>query len=264
MIRYYHRGWNLNTQIPWEETDAKHADSYQAGKSDRKRCVLLGILGLILVPCAVSAADRQELKGETGKINYSVGYQIGGDFRSQGVELDPEALVQGVQDALKQHEPSLSKDEMNNTLRELKKKIVAADQASARQKTAEYRQASAAFLKENAGREGVKSLPDGVQYKIIREGSGKKPTLKDDVKVNYRISRVDGKELGNTYDSGIPRTVSLAKALPALQEVLPLMPEGSKWQIVIPPGTASGARDTMDEQGVVIYELELLSAIPTK
>lgn len=90
------------------------------------------------------------------------------------------------------------------------------------------------------------------------------PTLKDEVKVHYRISRIDGKELGNTYDAGIPRTVSVAKAMPALQEVLPLMAEGSKWQVVIPTGTASGNKEPLDDQGVLIYDLELVSVIPAK
>ncbi|WP_238378912.1 FKBP-type peptidyl-prolyl cis-trans isomerase N-terminal domain-containing protein [Geobacter metallireducens] len=219
---------------------------------------------MILLFCAVSAALGQEIKGENAKLNYSVGYQVGSDFKAHGVELDPDALMQGVQDAVKQKEPSVSKEEMNKSLTGLKRKIDAAGQTSARQKTAEYRRASEAFLKENAQKEGVKILPSGVQYRVISEGSGKMPTLKDEVKVHYRISRIDGKELGNTYDAGIPRTVSVAKAMPALQEVLPLMAEGSKWQVVIPTGTASGNKEPLDDQGVLIYDLELVSVIPAK
>ncbi|GLI39387.1 FKBP-type peptidyl-prolyl cis-trans isomerase [Geobacter hydrogenophilus] len=227
-----------------------------------RRSIPIGIWGLILLSCSVSPAVSQEIKGEKAKLNYSVGYQVGSDFKANGVELDSEALMQGVRDAINQKGPSVSTDEMHTVLIGLKKKIDAAEQSSSRQKSAEYRQASEKFLQENARKEGVKVLPDGVQYKIIREGSGKMPTLNDDVKVHYRISRIDGKELGNTYDGGIPRTVSVAKALPALKEVLPKMPEGSKWQIVIPTATAAGGRDPLNEQGVLIYDVELLSVVP--
>ncbi len=228
------------------------------------KSLFIGALWLFLLSGVGLAADKAAPKSETGKINYSVGYQIGGDFKEQGVELDPEALVQGIQDAIKQNKPKLTQDEMNSLLVGLKKKIVAEQQAKEKQAKADYRQASAAFLKENAKKEGVTVLPDGVQYKVLMVGNGKKPTLKDEVKVNFRVYRVDGKEIGNTYDSGIPRTMALSKALPGLREVLQLMPEGSKWQIVMPSTAASGGRDTMDDLGAVIYEMELISVIPAK
>lgn len=226
--------------------------------------VLIGLLGLVLLPGVCPASDRVELKNETEKINYSVGYQIGGDFKAQNVALTPDALVQGIRDALNKNEPLLSQEQMNSTLMNLKKKIVVDQQRQEKQTAAESRRASAAFLAENAKQKGVTVLPGGVQYKVLKEGAGKKPTLKDDVKVHYRITRVDGKEIGNTYVGGKPRTSPLAKAIPGLQEVLPLMAEGAKWQIVLPTGTASGGRDPLDEMGVLIYELELISVHSAK
>jgi len=226
--------------------------------------VLIGFVGLVLLPGVCLAADKVELKTEAERINYSVGYQIGGDFKAQGVELSPEVLVRGIQDALKKSEPLLSQEQMNTTLSNLKKKIVADQQALEKKAAAKNRQASAAFLAENAKRKGVTVLPSGVQYKVLKEGAGKKPTLKDEVKIHYRITQVDGKELGSTYVGGKPRTSPLAKAIPGLQEVLPLMAEGAKWQIVLPTGAAAGGRDPLDDMGVLIYELELLSVIPGK
>lgn len=242
--------------------DCQAHKPYPQGRG--RQWILGGFLALVLLPGVSSAADKMELKGETGKINYSVGYQIGGDFQKQGVALDPEAMVQGIKDAINQSEPLLSQEQMNTVLIEMKKKIVAEQKATYSQEAAKYRQASADFLEENAKREGVTVLPDGVQYRIISAGTGNKPTLKDEVKVHFRVSRVDGKEVGNTYDSNSPRTIALAKALPGLQEVLPLMPEGSKWQIVLPTGTAAGGKDPMDDQGVIIYEMELVAVMPGK
>jgi FKBP-type peptidyl-prolyl cis-trans isomerase FklB len=219
---------------------------------------LMGFIGLLLLSGLCLAADKKELKSETERINYSVGYQIGGDFKSQGVELDPDSLVQGIRDALKKKEPLLSQEQMNATLVDLKKKIVA-DQQTAEKKTAvENRKASAAFMAENAKRTGVTVLPSGVQYKVLKEGTGRKPTLKDEVKVHYRMTQVDGKELGNTYVGGKPRTYPLQKAMPGLQEVLQLMPEGAKWEIILPTA-ATGGHELLDDKGVLIYEMELIS-----
>jgi len=230
------------------------------GESDMKT-LPAGIIYLALLPGACLAADKIELKNETDRINYSVGYQIGGDFESQGIELNRDALVQGIQDGLRKNEPLLPQEQMNTTLRELKKKIVADQQGLKKRATAGNLQASAAFLAENAGQKGVTVLPSGIQYKEIKAGNGRKPTLKDGVRVHYRITLVDGKEIGSTYIGGKPRNFSLAKALPGLQEVLPLMAEGAKWQIVLPPA-ATGGREPLEEMGAVIYEMELLSVIP--
>lgn len=219
----------------------------------------MGFLGLLLLSGLCQAADKKELKNDTERINYSVGYQIGGDFKSQGVELEPDALVQGIRDALKQNMPLLSQEQMNATLVGLKKKIVADQQEIKRKAAAENRKAGQAFLIENAKQKGVTVLPSGVQYKVLKEGSGGKPTLKDEVKVHYRMTHVDGREIGNTYVGGKPRTYPVAKAIPGLREVLQLMPEGSKWQIVLPTATAAGGRDPIDDMGVLIYDMELLS-----
>ena len=226
--------------------------------------VLTGFFGFILLPFVCLAADKVELKNDTDRINYSVGYQIGGDFKAQGVELNPEALVQGIQDALKKNEPLMSSEQMNTTLVNLKKKITADQQSAQKLAAAENRKAGAAFLEQNAKQKDVTVLPSGVQYKVLKEGTGRKPTLKDDVSVHYRITRVDGKEIASTY-GGKPKISPLAKAIPGLQEVLPLMQEGAKSQIVLPPtSTASGRRDPLDDMGVLIYELELISVQPAK
>jgi FKBP-type peptidyl-prolyl cis-trans isomerase len=223
-------------------------------------CLLTGFVGLLLLSDVCIAADRFTLKNETDKINYSIGHQIGTDFSAQGISLNPEALTQGIQDAISKNEPLLTKAQMNTVLVELKKKIMAEQQLKSKQAKAEYRQLSEAFLKENAKKSDVTVLPDGVQYKVLKEGNGRKPAQTDEVRVNYRISRVDGKEIGTTYNSDAPKTFSLAKAIPGLREVLPLMSEGAKWQIVI----ANNGRDPIDDLGAMIYEMELIEVITAK
>jgi len=214
--------------------------------------VYVGVFGLILVCGGCTSTGRTELRNDASKTSYSVGYQVGSDFKTQNAELYPEALVQGVQDALTGTTPQLTKDEMNSTLVKLKKQLVATEQSKGKL-------AGAAFLAENAKRQGVTTLPSGVQYKILRPGNGKRPAMEDEVRIHYRITRLDGTEIGNTYIGSKPRTVPVVKAIPGLQEILLLMDEGAKWQVVLPTANPAGGREPMDEMGVLIYDLELLS-----
>ena len=214
----------------------------------------IAVYCLFLFCNACATTSRADIKTETDKINYSVGYQVGGDFKSQGVELNSEVFVQGIRDVLSNTTPRMTKAEMDSTLITLKRKIVADERAK-------VKQAGVTFLAENAKNKDVTVLSSGVQYKVLRPGSGKKPTLDDQVKVHYRITRADGTEIGSTYGSK-PRTLLLSKTIPGLREVLLLMNEGAKWQVVIPTGTAAGGKEPMDDMGVLIYELELLSVLP--
>jgi len=218
-----------------------------------KRVWAAGFLGVLLVSGACLAADKMELKDETDRINYSIGYQIGGDFLRQGWKINPEILNQGIRDAVDRNSPLMSPEQMNAILVSMKKKLVA-DQKEAAQK------ADAAFLAENAKKEGVIVLPSGVQYKVIKEGTGNKPTLSDNVTIRYRVSRAGGQELATGSPTTEPKTYPIKKALPGLQEALQLMKEGSTWQIVLPPGPALGTQgEAMENMGVLVYELELIS-----
>lgn len=134
-----------------------------------------------------------------------------------------------------------------------------ADQrAKEAQDAARLRSVGAAFLAENGKKKGVTVLPSGVQYEVLRPGSGKKPGPDDEVTLHYRITGVDGKEMGTTYTDGKPRSISIPKALPGLREVLPLMEEGAKWRVVLPTGIAAGGREPKGDTVPVIYEVELL------
>lgn len=230
------------------------------------RHVIALFLGLIFATDVCRADDRTELNltNENEKVNYSTGYQIGEAFAKQRVEPDLPALERGIRDALDKKPPQLAPEQMSQMMDGLKGKIPEGSDQSGKSKktTAAYRQASATFLTDNAKQPGVVVLPNGVQYKVLKAGSGKMPTLKDEVKVHYRITRVDGKEIASTYVGGKPRRYPLAKAMPGLKEVLPLMAEGARWLVVLPTATAAGGREPADDLGVLIYELELLAVIP--
>jgi FKBP-type peptidyl-prolyl cis-trans isomerase FklB len=208
-----------------------------------------------------SAGEKPLLKDEKERINYSVGYQIGGDFKRQGVALVPEPLLQGIRDALAEEKPLLSTEEMRTILVGLKKKIDADLIERKKAASERLRGEGREFLTGNAGKEGVITLPSGLQYKVIKEGSGKKPTLKDRVTVNYRATRIDGQEFDSTYRDGKPSIIPLDKVIPGWQEALPLMKEGSKWQLFIPSDLAFGERGPLADRAV-IYEIELIAVNP--
>jgi len=223
----------------------------------------IAALGLVLTVAVCWGGENLDLTNQKDKINYSVGYQIGGDFKNQGVALNPEALVKGIEDALAGGKPKMNEEEMRQTLIDLKNKIVADQMAQVRMTAAKNTEAGNAFLKDNAKKEGVVVLPSGLQYKILQAGTGKQPTINDSVTVNYRGTRINGKEFSNTYRSGKPDTVELAKVIPGWQEALPMMKEGAKWELYIPSNLAFGETGPL-EGHAVIYEVELLKVEPQK
>lgn len=224
----------------------------------RNYSVLLAIF-ISISPVVQSSATEPllQLRSETDKINYSVGYQIGGDFQKQGIGINVEALVQGIRDAREQRDPMLSAKEMTTTLVDLKKKIVADDRLLTDQKSQD-------FLVENRKKEGVTELPNGIQYRMLETGSGAKPTMQDSVKINFLTKTTDGTIVSNTFKGKEPKIYPMEKMLPGLQAVLPMMHEGSHWEVVIPIGH-EGRRnnESLDARGTLIYEIKLLSVIPT-
>ena len=210
------------------------------------------------------AEEVQKIESDTDRISYSLGQQIGRDFKRQGVELDRAALVHGFNDANSGAEPALDRKEMTATLGSLKGRITAAQRKEAQQRRAqrqkdaeENRRKGQEFLAANGSKPGVKTLPSGLQYKVIKPGSGKKPGPQDVVKVHYRARQLNGHEFGNSYGSGGPVSFSVNKVIPGWTEALQLMREGARWELYLPPELAYGRRGPLAGQ-TVIYEVELL------
>lgn len=225
---------------------------------------LIAFFNLIVLSTACWAGDKPQLQDEKDKINYSVGYQVGSDLKRQGVELNATALVQGVQDAVDASaNPLLTVEEMQKVLVELKSKIDARQEKEKKITIESYRGEGRDFLAANAKKEGVVSLPSGLQYTVLQEGTGKMPKAEDTVTVNYRGTLIDGKEFDSSFRDNKPTTVRLNNVIAGWQEALPLMKEGAKWKLFIPSDLAFGERGPLAEK-VTIYELELLSVQPAK
>jgi FKBP-type peptidyl-prolyl cis-trans isomerase FklB len=223
---------------------------------------IMAVIGVVLLTSICTADEKTELKTENDKVNYSVGHQIGGDFKRQEVELNPQALVQGIEDALEGSEPLMTTDEMRTTLVDLKKRIMVLQREKAAQATMQNLKAAEDFLAKNATNEGVKTLPSGLQYKVMNEGSGTTPGATDKVTVHYRGTLTDGTEFDSSYSRNKPASFGVNRVIPGWTEALQLMQEGDKWQLFIPPklGYAErGAGSKIPPNSALIFEVELLS-----
>jgi FKBP-type peptidyl-prolyl cis-trans isomerase FklB len=221
--------------------------------------------GLLLSIGTCLAAEPPKLEQEADRINYSLGHQIGTDFKRQGIDLDSDAIVRGIEDALADNAPLLDKKEMDSRLGKLKGQITEDMRADQLQRVKERkaeaerkRQEAQAFLEENASKPGVQTLTSGLQYKVISEGTGDKPTALDEVTIHYQARKIDGRVYDNSTTREKPRTMRVADMIPGLKEGIQMMQPGAKWELYIPPDLAYGRKSPLAHQ-VVIIEMELLS-----
>ncbi|MGB7971555.1 MAG: FKBP-type peptidyl-prolyl cis-trans isomerase [Candidatus Deferrimicrobiaceae bacterium] len=218
------------------------------------------VLVFVFLSGVCLAGDKPEIKDEKGKINYSIGYQIGGDFKRQGIDLDPDLIVKGIQDALSESKPLMTPQEMRKTLVDLKTKIVADQRKQQKEQAQKNLAEGKAFLAKNAKKKGVKTLPSGLQYKVIEKGNGTSPKKTDSVTVNYRGTLIDGTEFDSSYKRGKPATFRVDGVIAGWTEALQLMKPGAKWQLFIPANLAYGERGAGPRIGpnsALIFEVEL-------
>jgi FKBP-type peptidyl-prolyl cis-trans isomerase FklB len=218
------------------------------------------VLGILFLVSQVNAQEKLVLKNQKEKVSYSIGLNIGrnlgNDLKRQSIDIDPNILAKGIQDALSGANPLLSNEEIQETMVAFQKEM-----------TEKQKQRGEAFLSENKKKEGVKTLASGLQYMVIKAGTGKKPRLNDTVTVQYRGTLVDGTEFDSSYRRGQPATFPVSGVIPGWTEALPLMQEGAKWQLFIPPNLAYGERGAgglIGPNATLIFEIELISVQENK
>ncbi len=219
-------------------------------------------LFVTLLSATSLAGDLPNLEDQKDKVSYSLGFQIGGDLKQQNTDIDPDALLKGIEDSMSTVEPQLSREDMRRTLMELKNKIEADQRQQKLVAVETYRGEGREWLAENAKREGVIVLSSGLQYRIIRRGSGKSPGSDDTVTVHYRGTKLNGAEFYNSRRrEDKPEKFHVGSVIRGMSEALQLMKEGSQWQLFIPADLAYGERGPVGEQAV-IFEVELISVVP--
>ena len=215
-------------------------------------------------PATTKSASALTLKTQKEKESYALGMKVGGDLRKQGVNaaVDPAIAARGFKDAMAGTKPALTEDEERAALMQLQTEVRDKQQAKAHAEGAVARKEGDAFLAANKGKEGVVTLPSGLEYKILTEGTGPKPTANDTVTCNYRGTLLNGKEFDSSYKRGHPETFPVGGVIKGWTEALQLMPVGSKWQLFIPADMAYGDRGAGGDIGpgeTLIFEVELLS-----
>ena len=229
------------------------------------RCYAFTALVCLTVVSGAVPADEQSESGETSDhINYSLGYQIGADFKRQGVDLNAEALTRGLNDAGAGSGAVLGEEEMGAILKDLKGRINAELRENAKERyerkkkeAQQKRDEGRTFMAQNAERKGVKTLPNGLQYKIIKQGSGRKPGAQDTVSVHYRGTLIDGHEFDSSYRRKAPSSFRVDGVITGWTEALQLMREGAVWEVFIPPDIGYGERGPLADQ-TLIFKIELL------
>lgn len=196
------------------------------------------------------------LKTELDKVSYVIGTQIAQNFKKQDIEINIESLIWGLKDALAGRKLALSQDERQQVMTNFQRRIIA-------KQAAKNLAAGMAFLERNKAKEGVQVLPSGLQYKVIKEGTGKIPTAEDRVKTHYRGTLINGTEFDSSYKRNKPAEFPVKGVIMGWTEALQLMKEGSKWQLYIPPNLAYGERGRpgIPPNSTLIFEVELLEVV---
>ncbi len=228
----------------------------------------LAVAGIVLAAAYAGAAETAAPKTDQEKASYAIGVELGKGVRLQGVEVDADLLVKGVRDALSGGPFLLGDNQLRKGLAVYKSEV-RRTQIERRQKLAgaptsaeENRKAGDAFMTMNKGKEGVVTLPSGLQYKILEAGDGRKPVETDTIECRYRGTFIDGTEFDSSDRTGKPATFKVSGVIPGWRQALLLMPAGSRWQLFVPPQLAYGERGappTIGPNATLVFELELLA-----
>jgi FKBP-type peptidyl-prolyl cis-trans isomerase FklB len=217
-------------------------------------------------PAAARSAGGAGMESLQDKASYAIGNNIGSGMRKQGVDLNVELFVQGLREGLAGTDPKLTEEEMQTVFEQFQKEVTDGQ-------LAKNEKAGQAFLAANKKKPGVKVTNTGLQYKVIKAGTGKAPTKTDIIRAHYRGTLTDGTEFDSSHKRGQPATFAVNQVIPGWTEALLSMPVGSKWQLVIPPDLAYGAEGfapAIGPNATLVFEIELLgiekpvSRLPSK
>lgn len=192
------------------------------------------------------------------KISYIIGRDMAANLKKQGIEIEAEAFLKGLKEVIAGEPSSLSQQDIQMAMMALQQEM----QQKQGAKGSENQKAGEAFLAENKGKEGVKTLPSGLQYQVLQEGTGKSPAASDKVTTHYHGTLIDGTVFDSSYERGQPATFPVNGVIAGWTEALQLMKEGAKWRLFIPADLAYGAQGAGDVIGpntTLIFDVELIS-----
>ena len=232
----------------------------------------IALIGLTMTGCnedkghskgsaAATPAAKTTLSTQQDKVGYAIGIQIGTQLAQTKDSLNTEALILGINDALAQKAPKLTNEEMQQAKMTFQKEVQAKAQKQMMEVAKKNKAEGEAFLEANKKKEGVVTLPSGLQYKVIKEGTGATPTATDTVVTNYTGKLINGQVFDSSVQRGKPATFPVNGVIPGWTEALQKMKVGSKWELVIPSDLAYGERgagQAIAPNSVLVFDIELL------
>ncbi len=219
-----------------------------------KNITVLALATLIAAPGITAAAG---LDTHEQKYSYALGYRLADSLKAEGLIVDAEQFSRAIKDSMSGQAPAMTPDDMQAALEAERERQLAEVKKIADSNTAK----GDAFRAENAKKDGVKVLESGVQYRVITAGSGAQATKDSTVTVNYRGTLTSGQEFDSSYSRNQPATFGLTGVIKGWQEVVPMMKEGDKWEVVIPPEMAyadKGAGDVIGPNETLVFEIDLI------
>jgi FKBP-type peptidyl-prolyl cis-trans isomerase FklB len=220
------------------------------------------VLFVLSATVPLFAQDKAPLTDKKDRASYMIGVDIGTSLKKQGVDVNVDVLRDGLRDAIAGAKLLLSEEDMAQIKVALTQEVAEAKTKALQVLAEKNKKEEEQFLAENKKKEGVVSRPSGLQYMILKEGTGKTPALEDTVSVHYRVSTIDGNELEDSTKKGTPATFVLEDVIPGWKEGVSLMKTGSKWRLFVPSALAygeEGAGESLGPNTMMVFELELLS-----
>jgi len=237
-----------------------------------KKISLISMITLGISACGHDKATETDvavIDTQDQKVSYLMGIENGKGIGSTGIELDLAAYQQGFSDGVAKLESKLDDEETSKVIQAFQKQMMAkrdemqkVEQEAAGLESAANLKEGATFLKANGVKEGVVTTESGLQYKVVTQGAGPKPTKESTVEVHYAGKLLDGTEFDSSIKRGVPVKFGVTQVIPGWTEALQLMAEGSKWELYIPADLAYGAggQGPIGPNSVLIFEVELIAA----
>ncbi|MBN2438554.1 MAG: FKBP-type peptidyl-prolyl cis-trans isomerase [Deltaproteobacteria bacterium] len=224
------------------------------------KSIFVVFAAVLLLTGPAFGADETVFKSQKDKVSYTIGVYSGKNLKQQSIDVDPEIMIKGIKDGLSGDKTLLTDQEMQEAMTAFQKELTAKQAENRKVMAEQNKKEGEAFLAENRKKEGVKTLPSGLQYKVIKEGTGKTPKATDAVVAHYRGTRLDGTEFDSSFKRNQPATFKLDNVIQGWREAVLMMKEGAKWQVFIPSNLAYGENGAgpIPPNAALIFDVELI------
>ncbi len=226
--------------------------------------ILVLAVVFMFVSCQDGFSGKTEMKTQVDSISYSLGVSIGKDLKEQSFDINPKIVARAMVDVLTEQEQSLTDEQIAELMNAMHMRMMDKQKEGMKEMSEKNLAEGKAFLEANKSKQGVVTLPSGLQYKVIKMGTGKKPKSTQTVSVHYKGTLIDGTEFDSSYKRDKPVTFEVTGVIKGFSEALLLMPVGSKWIIYVPSELAygeQGAGAVIPPNATIIFELELISVL---